>query len=369
MERDVTRGQMERIVAAANTAPSADNCQPWGFSWDGEALTIGHDPGRATHVLDHRKRMSCLALGGLVEALTIAAAREGLSARFDLTPGTPGAIWARARLVAGSAAHELDDALERRCTDRRAFQGGSLSAPVFDAIRRDAAAMPGCNVRFLDRCPPELLEYLFRGDAYVWRHEDVYRDLMAWVRFSQQEIDATRDGAPWRCLGYDIPALPGLSIARSRLVQRLIDRGGLSLLPRLRLRSQLASAAGVYAVTAPSTSPLDLVRVGQLAFLAWLRLNRAGYGVQPISVQSVFAHSFAEGQPPPGTRPEFVEIFRRGPEILARAFGAEAGEQVIWLFRTGISPTPPPRLRTLRLPVTKLLRWEVSSAPAGPSAR
>jgi hypothetical protein len=369
MGANVTRAQVERIVAAANTAPSADNCQPWAFSWDGEALAIGHDPGRATHVLDHRKRMSCLALGGLVEALTIAAAREGLAARFDLTPGVPGAIWARAQLLAGASAHELDDALERRCTDRRAFQGGSLAGPVFDAIRGDAAGLPGCNVRFLDRSPPELLEYLFRGDAYVWRHEDVYRDLMTWVRFSQAEIDATRDGAPWRCLGYDIPALPGLGIARSRLVQRLIDKGGLSVLPRLRLRSQLASAAGLYAVTAPSTSPLDLVGVGRLAFLAWLRLNRAGYGVQPISVQSVFAHSFAEGQPPPGTLPEFIELFRRGPEILARAFGVGAGEQVIWLFRTGISPAPPPQLRTLRLPVGKLLRWEESSASKGSPPR
>ena len=367
MERNLTRRQIESIVAAANTAPSADNCQPWAFSWDGEALTIGHDPERATHVLDHLKRMSCLTLGGLVEAITIAAAREGAVARFELTPGLPGAIWATVRFGEGGVKHELDSALEQRCTDRRAFEGGSFSAPVFDSIRREATDTPGCNVRFVERCSPELLSYLYRGDGYVWRHESVYRDLMLWVRFSQREIDETRDGAPWRCLGYDIPELPGLSIARSALVQRLIAGAGLSVLPRLRLKSQLASAAGLYAVTAPSTSPLDLVNVGRRAFLIWLRLNRAGYGVQPISVQSVFAHSFAEGRPPEGTLPELVEVFRRGPEILARAFGAAAGEQVIWLFRTGISPAPPLKLRTLRLPVERLLRWKDSSAPTGPS--
>ncbi len=264
----------------------------------------------------------------------------------------------------GGTTPELDGALEQRCTDRRAFAGGSLSAPVFDAIRREATATPGCNVRFIERCSPELLSYLERGDGYVWRHEDVYRDLMRWVRFSQREIDATRDGAPWRCLGYDIPELPGLSIARSSLVQRLIAGGGLSVLPRLRLGSQLASAAGLYAVTAPSTSPLDLVNAGRRAFLIWLRLNRAGYGVHPISVQSVFAHAFAEGQPPPGTLPELVEVFRGGPAILARAFGAGPGEQVIWMFRTGVSPAPPAALRTLRLPVERLLRWSVFSAPS-----
>ena len=95
MDKKLTRQQIERLVAAANTAPSADNCQPWAFSWDGEALTIGHDPERATHVLDHLLRMSCLTLGGLVEALTIAAARENAVARFELTPGIPGSIWAK----------------------------------------------------------------------------------------------------------------------------------------------------------------------------------------------------------------------------------------------------------------------------------
>ena len=362
MDANLSQRQIERVVVAANTAPSADNCQPWAFSWDGEALTIGHDPGRATHVLDHLKRMSCLTLGGLVEALTIAAAREHAVARFELDPGVPGAVWAKVRFDDGGTPHELDGALEQRCTDRRAFAGGSLAAPVFDAVRREATETPGCNVRFIDRCGPELQDYLSRGDGYVWRHEEVYRDLMLWVRFSQREIDATRDGAPWRCLGYDIPELPGLSMARSPIVQKLIAGGGLSVLPRLRLKSQLASAAGLYCVTAPSTSPHDLVSAGRRAFLIWLRLNSAGYGVQPISVQSVFAHAFAEGQPPPGTQPELVEVFRRGPEILARAFGAMPGEQVIWVFRTGLSPAPPPTLRTLRLPVEKLLRWNVPGA-------
>jgi hypothetical protein len=359
MAASLGRGQVERIVVAANTAPSADNCQPWRFSWNGAALAITLDARRATHALDHLKRMSCLTLGGLVETLTIGAAAEGLAPRFDLTPGLPGTTWATARFEPALGPHELEGTLELRCTDRRSYQGGSFAAPVFDALRRDAAREPGCGVRFLDRGSPELLDYLRRGDAYVWRHESVYRDIMSWMRFSQREVDETRDGAPWRCAGYDLPELPGLGLARSRWVQRLIDKGGLSRIPRLRLDSQLASSAGLFCITAPSTSPLDLVRAGRVALLGWLRLNRAGYGVQPITVQSIFAHGFAEGQPAPGALPELAELLRRGPELLARAFGLNAGEQAIWLFRTGLSPAPPPALRTRRLPVEKILTWTV----------
>lgn len=358
----ISRARMERIVEATNTAPSADNCQPWRFSWDGEALAIEHDPVRAKSVLDHLGRMSQITLGGVVEALTIAAAAEGLAPRLDLTPGLPGATWATARFEPATGPHELQGTLEPRCTDRRSYRGGSLEGPVFDAIRSDAARDPGCGVRFVEGCPHDLRDYLLRGDGYVWHHDGPYRDIMAWFRFTQREIDETRDGAPWRSLGFDIPELPGLGLARSRVVQHLLDKGGFSRLWRRRLAAQLASSAGLFCVTAPSTSPLDFVRAGRLALRAWLRLNRAGYGVQPFIVQSVFAHAFAEGNPAPGTLPEYIELFRRGPSLLARAFGLGAGEQAIWLFRTGRSPAMPAKLRTRRLPVEKLLTWTAPRA-------
>jgi hypothetical protein len=371
----LSRARVERIVAATNTAPSADNCQPWRFSWDGEALAIALDPRRAKSALDHLERVSRITLGGVIEALTIAAAAEGLAPRvtldldlnldldLDPTPGLPGTTWATARFEPAAGPHELEGTLDLRCTDRRLYRGGSLEAPVFDAIRSDAARDPGCGVRFLDRCPPDLLDYLLDGDGYVWRHDVPYREIMAWFRFSQREIDATRDGAPWRSLGFDVPELPGLGLARSRWVQRLLDQGGFSRLWRHRLSAQLASSAGLFCVTAPSTSPRDLVRAGRLALRAWLRLNRAGHGVQPFVVQSLFAHAFAEGRPAPGTLPDFIDLFRRGPSLLARAFGLDAGEQALWLFRTGLSPALPAKLRTRRLPVEKLLTW--TAPPAG----
>ena len=103
---------------------------------------------------------------------------------------------------------------------------------MFDAVRSDAARDPGCGVRFLDRSPPDLLDYLLRGDGYIWHHDRAYGDIMAWFRFSQREIDETRDGAPWRSLGFDIPELPGLGLARSRWVYHLLDKGPFSRLWR-----------------------------------------------------------------------------------------------------------------------------------------
>lgn len=350
---------MERIVVAACSAGSADNSQPWSFRWDGAELRIAHDRERGRHALDHRFCFSYLTLGGVLEALRIGALREGLEPAIELRfPALAGAVWAAVRFTPSDAGRSpLDDALSLRATDRRIYHGGSLSDPVFAAVEREIARFPGCGVRFLSRATPELGEYLEQGDAFVWRHPHVYRDLLRWVRFTRAEAEATRDGATMRCLGYDFPELPGLGLSRSPLVQRLLDKSRFYLVPRLLLRRQLASSAGLFCVTARGDGPTDLVDVGRAAFLAWLHLSRAGYGVQPISLQSVFAHQASVGEPPPGMRPEFAALFRRGPAILARAFDCAPGEMPLWLFRTGISRAPTAELRTLRRSVERVLTF------------
>lgn len=359
MTEGLSRAQVERIVVAACSAGSADNSQPWAFRWDGAELEIAHDRERGRHALDHRFCFSYLTLGGVMEALHIGARREGLKAAIELrSPARAGAVWATARFTPSDAGRSpLDDALALRSTDRRIYHGGSLSEPVFAEVEREITSFPGCGVRFLARATPELHEYLEQGDAFVWRHAHVYRDLMRWVRFTRAEAEATRDGATMRCLGYDFPELPGLGLSRSPIVQRLLDQSRFYLVPRLLLRRQLASSAGLFCVTARGDGPTELVDVGRAAFLSWLHLNRAGYGVQPISVQSVFAHYASTGGSPPGMRPEFAALFRRGPAILARALGCAPGEIPLWLFRTGISPAPTAERRTLRLPVERRLTF------------
>jgi hypothetical protein len=340
-----------RIVAAAATAPSADNCQPWSFRWDGAELAISHDRARAEHVINHGDHLSYLALGGLLEALGLAAGAEGLVAHvrrlFD------GSWWARIRFAPGGVADDLALELGRRCTDRRLYRGGSPAHEVFAAIRAEAERSPRAGAHV--RAPgDELAEYIAAADGYSWRHAACYRDFIRWVRFSQAEIDATGDGIPWKSLGIDLPALPGMSLARSPLFPVLIDRLGLGAAARLWLRRQLASSAAVLCFTVRAVGPEELVAAGRLAFRAWLHLSRAGFGVQPLTNPAIHIYNRAAGGLHPATRPELAELFRRGEGLLARAFGYPPGELPVWLFRTGLSPALPAHLRARRRPLADI---------------
>jgi hypothetical protein len=351
---------IERIVLTANRAPSAENCQPWTFHWDGEALSIAHDDARARHVLNHRDDVSRIALGCVLEALDIAASAEGLRAETRLSLDGPSrGTWATLRFSPSETrARELLPAVLSRCTDRRLFRGGSLADPVFTEIRRDAERFPGAALHLLDRFSPELVRFITGADASIWRDPTAYRDVTRWVRFSQRELDEHGDGVPFASAGVHLPESQLFRLARSPLTRSIAEKFGLLTVARLWVERQLRSSAALVALTVRSSSREALVEAGRLGFSMWIRMNRAGYGVHPMTIQALPVYHAATAELRPGTPADLVALFRDGRSILERAFGYASSELPVWMFRTGRSPLPPPAQRTRRLPKERIFHRE-----------
>jgi hypothetical protein len=352
--------QIERIVTLANRAPSGDNCQPWRFQWNGAVLTVRRDGRRAGFQLDHDGELSRLALGCVLEALSLAAAGEGLDLSIEETARDTqdGATWATVRLSPGAHPDpqdlELLRVLPERTTDRRLYRGGSENHPVFALLHEEAKRTPGCALHVCPHPPPELVDYICEVDGYVWRHEVFYRDVMRWIRFSHREVEATRDGVPWCAMGIDLPQGTIPRFSRSRLAHRFISGLGLHAISRAWVRRQLGSSAALLCL-ATREEGADAVAVGRLGLRLWLRLTQAGWGVHPFTLPAILARAAVRGSLPPPTRPEYAALFARGREVLARAFGLSHGELPVWMFRTGQSTSLPSHMRTLRLPTERLL--------------
>lgn len=348
-------------MTLANRAPSGDNCQPWRFQWDGTVLTVQRDGRRAGFLLDHDGELSRLALGCMLEALSLAAAGEGLGLTIEESAQDTrdGALWATVRLSPAARPPEPDElellrALSERTTDRRLYRGGAEDHPVFASLHAEAARVPGCVLRVCHRPGTELLDYVCDVDGYVWRHEDIYLDVMRWIRFSQREVEAARDGVPWCAMGIDLPEGTVPRFSRSRLAHRLIRALGVQAVSRAWVRRQLTSSAALFCLAARPDGA-DAVAVGRLGLRLWLRLTQAGWGVQPFTLPASLARATVRGSLPPRTRPEDAALFTRGREVLASAFGLSHGELPVWMFRTGQSTPLPSHMRTPRLPTERLL--------------
>ncbi|WP_375770488.1 hypothetical protein NR798_06215 [Archangium gephyra] len=356
------RARLERLIAGAMTAPSGDNCQPWTFRWTGQELAIRYDQERGQHRVNHGRHAAYLSLGCVLEALSLAASAEELRSEETLHLEDPGAgTWATVRFRAGAVPDALAGTLAQRCTDRRLYRRGSISPATLQALREEAGGVQDSSLHVLERLPGELLAYCAKADSFVWREATAYRDVMRWIRFSPEEVERTRDGIAWRALGPWVPTVPGLRLARSPAARELVERLRLYTVSSLWARAQLESAAALLCLTVHSLERSALVSAGRRMLRSWLRLNQAGYAVQPFALPALPVYMVRAGGLPDGTRPEFEALFREGHGVLSRAFGLAGPELPVMLLRTGVAPPLPRELRALRRTVPQVFEW------AGPS--
>jgi len=363
--------KIQRLVQAAICSPSPGNCQPWSFEWDGRALHVFHRASHARLASDHLSIMSLIGLGMVVEVIEIAASCEQLEASTTvLVPDRHGAVavvdreeWAVVSLPEGSRQPDpMAPEIPRRCSDRRPCKGGTLQDPVFDELRAMSRRYPGSALHFQDRYPDELLTWLATSlRMYNW-FKAFWRDYGAWLRLTERSVQRTRSGIGMRATGTP------LSTALLEWAQYHFWPLNLLLrkpAPLSEVTDMLSGRAGMGCISIDPHSPSRVIEAGRLAFRIWLRLGMEGYAVWPLGYYTTHSSVVALGGPPAGMPPDVESEFRRGPDVLRRAFGIDATRLPIWLFSAGIAPgRMPDSHRTLRRPLEQCYRSTAGSHPA-----
>jgi nitroreductase len=321
---------VKRALAIARFAPSAHNTQPWRVSREGDRLVIGVDPRRHLAHSDPLARDLHLALGGFVEAITLALAAEGVAAAAVDPPA--GAFAALEH--AGSRGRDAGpiSLLRRRQTSRLAYSPRPLEAAAVDALAA-AARAHGISLHAAARGTAErakLDAWFFAATRESWLDARAVAELRAWMRLDPEGARAPEDGLSTHCLGLGTADGIGASLAVRAWPWRAA--GAVFLAPLLAERLAASEARDV--AEAPFLGLLVADRAGAAAAGAgllrvWLAATELGLAIHPISVL----------------------IDRRGWEV-ARHLGVPA-DRVMFAFRLGRSAPPP---RSGRLPVERFAR-------------
>jgi hypothetical protein len=351
----------QRILELAMTAPNVDNAQPFYFRWDGNSLLIFRDGDRDRRRGNAGNYISMVGLGCLVECIAIAASGEGLSAGVDFVydPQHLEAPWLAMTFRPGArASDELLPGLRLRCSDRREYHGGDLTDPVFRRVAVGAGGFPACNLYFVEPSSRELLDYLLRCEGFLWADKHILPEMLSWVRWTQEQVRRTRDGVPWQSLGVGYLTSRLMSIvAKSERFRQFARRSGGPLrAQRKTLEAHIRSAAALGCITVRDTRLQTMVQLGRLFLRAWVRLNMSGFGLQVMANPSIHVFQHVAGILPEDYPAESKSVFAEGESVLAEAFGLPQGEIPAWMFRTGKSTPLPARMKTLRLPLAKVVR-------------
>jgi hypothetical protein len=357
------RVNRERILELAMTAPNVDNAQPFFFRWEGERLLVFRDEARDRRRGNAGNYISMVGLGCLAECIAIAASGEGRVADIDFTydMGHLQAPWLAITLRPDAAAPDaLLPGLRLRCSDRRRYEGGDLSDPVFAQVMADADCFQGCSLAFQAPAGQELIDYLLRCERFLWEDKHILPEMLSWVRWTAREAHRTRDGMPWPSLGVGfLTSRLMWLVARSKRFRSLAQRSGGPLRSQQKtMEAQVRSSAALGCIAVHDTRLETMFALGRLFLRAWERLNMSGYGVQVMANPAIHPFQHVAGILPDDYPAASKRVFAEGRRVLSQAFGLQEGTTPAWMFRTGKSSPLPARMRTLRLPLARVIRSE-----------
>jgi hypothetical protein len=293
------------LVRYATLAANSHNTQPWRFELLPNAIVIRPDAARRTPVVDADDHHLWASLGCAAENLVQAAATFGLQARVGL---------AGDRVViplepAAPTRSPLFEAIPQRQCTRAEFDGSSIAV---DALRKleDAARAPGLRLILITERPriENVVEFVVQANTAQMQDPRFMAELKKWIRFSEAEALATRDGLFGHASGN--PTVPRW--LGSLLFGFLVTPQGESD----RYATQIRSSSGIAVFVSERSDPAAWIEAGRayqrFALQATALGLRNAFVNQPVEM-AVLRSQFGTWLDLGGARPDFIVRFGRGP--------------------------------------------------------
>lgn len=335
-----------QIVSSGVLAPSGDNLQPWILESSGESLHVSIDTSRDRSLYNFRYRASLIALGALIENVTIAAPEFGLATNIEYASSSgPSLPSARLTLHASDTPQNpLFLAIDRRCTNRRAYRTVPLSQGTLDRLRQ-AVSSEGEIVFIEDARQRRLVARAASlNDRLLFEMRSLHDSFFETIRWTDREAQATRDGLFIRTLELG-PLAPGFKTMRSWNLVRVANAFGASLTaPVHSFRTFMRSAAFGFLQMADD-SHRAFIEGGRLLQRLWLTATSLGLAFQPMAGM-LYLLPYLRAEEGSALKDRQRLLLNRAENLFKGVLPLDDRKAAIMLFRIGYGP--PPTARSLR---------------------
>lgn len=344
-----------KLLELAILAPSGDNCQPWTFHVQGNAIDVYNRPEQDTSLYNVDQSASLVAHGALLENLRIAAEALGLCAEIATFPDPAREnLIARVGLAEGGTQNQpLYPAIARRTTNRRHYRGSPLTAAQRQALQNAADATTGPWVHLAEEHPriAALAKIIRLNDRLVFSNRCLHQFLFAHVRWTDREATATRDGLDLKTLELNPFERFGFSLLQHWPLVEKLNRVGISTVASQSAEKLARSASAIGLITTRGENGDDLLRCGRTMQRAWLEATRLGLGFQLMTGITFLMARVRRGASADLSFPQ-IEAIRAAEQQLREIFRLQADIPVI-LFRVGHCAEP--SARSLRRPLDQVI--------------
>ncbi|MEK7323580.1 MAG: ThiF family adenylyltransferase [Pseudomonadota bacterium] len=338
----------ERILNLARWAPSGDNTQPWRFEIRDPRHVVIHGFDTRDHVVyDLQGHASQIALGALLETLTIAASGEQLSVNISRRPDMPDTHPTFDVTLGADMPVSTDPLLPYirvRCTQRRALSTRPLTRHERAALQ--TAVKPNFHILWLDHTQKKIaMARLTSANAAIRltipEAFEVHRRVIEWrSRFSPDRIPDQAVGLdPFttRLMEWTLQKWQRVTFLNRYLAGTLMPRLQLDVIPALR-----CAAHFVIVAQNPPQGVADYVSAGRAVQRFWLTATQQGLHVQPEMTPLIFADYVRKGLRFTQSDKGWARA-RRVSRQLEGVIGVELSRRAVFMGRIGAGPAPTAR--------------------------
>ena len=332
------------LIEGGHQAPSADNSQPWRFSWDGEVLELQfNDAGAVQDVFGPDSHCEAFTMGAVVENIVQLAADTSVEGDWDLGHRESAYLRFKPASLPDRGSWPRTHAVFTRHTNRFRFKDPALS---FGQIQNLTDMSEGnCVAKvYTDSADIDVIADLVRrASSLRFRNQRLHEWFGKTLRFTRREAD--------RGTGLDVATID-LPPAGTVLLRLIMDWRRMKLLNSLgmyRLLSSIEAQAiqqtpGVLAIVGPRGEGFE---AGRLMERVWLHLEKLGIAVQPYYVLTDQLFRLSRGDLPAHLVSEASQLEAASEEF----FGPDAFPHMLLRFGKASNKI----MRSRRLPVEKII--------------
>lgn len=353
------------MVAAAATAPSTGNDQPWKWLYKKGTLFLFHDEFRSHSFGDFQKTASFITFGAAYENLYIHALTLGIEPYYHFFPNK-----SNEKLVAAirfrkhkpTALTELlsplDRAIYKRHTNRVMAPKTVIPQDIYSRLALLAESVPGARMRcFTDENDMKSLARIIGAcDKIRLMHPEGHYDFVhREMRWTPEDAESTLTGIDIRTLELGNSLMAAMSVIKSeKVINAVKDLGGGNALGMLAMRT-VSTASALCMISLPGYGLRNFFEGGRSMERFWLEATNLNLAIHPvISPLYLFSrilHGNGEG---------LDEKSIKELQFLREQFNkiTGAGNTDAEVFLTKIAIAEEPKLKAHRLPLRDILIYE-----------
>ncbi len=194
----IEREYLIKIINSGILAPSGDNCQPWQIYFDGEKLSLKNLEYKDTSLYNVKNIASYIALGAMIENMTITAKSLGYEVSVKLFPeGENSSIVAILSFIKGQ---KISDSLlpfiDKRCVNRKKFKPTPLDRHTRESLFEATAKFKGAELYMVedDEKKKLLAKILSVNDRILFENKNLHDFLFKHLHWSKKKVELSRDG-------------------------------------------------------------------------------------------------------------------------------------------------------------------------------